>query len=94
VPSYCAFLLVHFLMQLASLTLAAPDVAVRQLFHFREDGDLNNPTFSNVSLLLYFLMCVALAMIMELILCACTDTGYYLYIRTGWRVRRVYLCRH
>jgi chloride channel 7 len=49
--------------QLASLFLTDSDTTIKQLFHFRELGNNNRPTFSSKTLLLFFSSYVVLACI-------------------------------
>jgi chloride channel 7 len=48
--------------EVASLYLAEADVAIKQLFHFREAGADNVPTFSSGALFLFFVPYITLAM--------------------------------
>lgn len=49
--------------QLASLFLTDSDTAIKQLFHFRELGDNNRPTFSTTTLLFFFIPYLLMACI-------------------------------
>jgi len=52
VPMYCHSSTEY--NELASLFFTDADTAIRQLFHFREVGDTNEPTFSSSALFLFF----------------------------------------
>jgi chloride channel 7 len=47
--------------EVASLILTEPDVAIKQLFHFREAGGEDNSTFSSGALFLFFVPYIAMA---------------------------------
>ena len=47
--------------QVASLYLCEADVAIRQLFHFRETGETDSSTFSSAALFLFFIPYITLA---------------------------------
>lgn len=47
--------------EVASLIFTEPDVAIKQLFHFREAGEDDSSTFSSVALFMFFLPYISLA---------------------------------
>lgn len=49
--------------EVASLIFTDADTAIKQLFHFREDGEDDSTTFSSAALFLFFLSYIALATI-------------------------------
>ena len=48
-------------IQVASLYLTPADVAIRQLYHFRETGETDSSTFSSAALFLFFVPYITLA---------------------------------
>ena len=46
---------------MASLYLTPADVAIRQLYHFRETGETDSSTFSSAALFLFFVPYITLA---------------------------------
>ena len=49
--------------EVASLIFTDADTAIKQLFHFREDGEYDSSTFSSAALFLFFLPYISLATI-------------------------------
>ena len=58
VSKHTCLLLYHIV---ASLFFCEADVAIRQLFHFRETGETDSSTFSSAALFLFFIPYITLA---------------------------------
>lgn len=63
VPLYCDSSDTPEYNQLASLFLTDSDTAIKQLFHFRELGNYNQPSFSSITLLTFFSAYIVVACI-------------------------------